>query len=84
MHAVYRVNWLRAKARFNRWEEEEKIVKSEMDWTIRWFENQQLMWEKNARESIEKQQEGHACYAWKQEEMWSKFKQEAISAFSEV
>ena len=38
-HTVYRVNWLRAKARFDRWDEEDEIVRSEMRWTLLYFEH---------------------------------------------
>jgi hypothetical protein len=69
---VYRVNWLRAKARFNRWEEEVNIVQHEMEWTVRWFEYQYHVWDGRAEESMEKGQAGHASYAWKQQEMWNK------------
>jgi hypothetical protein len=79
--AVYRVNWLRAKARFNRWEEETKMVKNEMTWTTLWFENQRKRWQDRAEKCEEKQQRGHACYAWKQVEMWKAFQLEAESTF---
>ncbi len=32
---VYRVSWLRAKARFSRWSEELQLVESEMKWTVK-------------------------------------------------
>ena len=35
---VYRISWLRAKARYTRWEEELSLVKHEMTWTVAWFE----------------------------------------------
>jgi hypothetical protein len=54
--AVYRVNWLRAKAQFNRWEEETKMVKNEMTWTTLWFENQRKRWQDRAEKCEEKQQ----------------------------
>jgi hypothetical protein len=79
--AVYRVNWLRAKARFNRWEEESEMVKNEMTWTVLWFENQRKRWQDRAEKSMERQQSGHACYAWKQVEMWKVFRREAESTF---
>jgi hypothetical protein len=41
MYLVYRVNWLKAKARWNRWEEELSLVQHEMGWTIGWFKHQE-------------------------------------------
>ena len=67
---VYRVNWLRAKARVDRWEEEVKLVQHEMQWTVKWFENQHHIWGGRAEASMDKGEVGHASYAWKQQEMW--------------
>lgn len=44
-HAVYRVNWLRAKARYDRWIEEDCIVNHEMDWTVDWLKTKKTEWE---------------------------------------
>ena len=37
LRAVYRVNWLRARSRFDRWREEYKLLRSEMDWILNFF-----------------------------------------------
>ena len=37
--SVYRVNWLRAKAHYDRWEEELTMVVHEMEWTTLWFKH---------------------------------------------
>ncbi|KAG2358386.1 hypothetical protein BDR07DRAFT_1295041 [Suillus spraguei] len=34
MDKFYRVNWLKAKARWRRWEEELTLTRHEMQWTI--------------------------------------------------
>jgi hypothetical protein len=67
---VYRVNWLRAKARFDRWKEEVNLVQHEMQWTVNWFDYQHHIWGGRAEASLDKGQLGHASYAWKQQEMW--------------
>jgi hypothetical protein len=72
---VYRVNWLRAKARFKRWEEERNLVRHEMIWTIEYFKHQQQQWD-DRREQIAKEKEsaaGLACYAAKQVALWKEF-----------
>ncbi|KIJ05856.1 hypothetical protein PAXINDRAFT_92856 [Paxillus involutus ATCC 200175] len=48
IHLVYRINWLKAKARYCRWQEELALVKHEIDWSIRWFNHQQLQWMERA------------------------------------
>jgi hypothetical protein len=77
---VYRVNWLRAKARHDRWMEELKIVKNEMKWTILWFENQSREWNDRLKGSA-KEQSGHIAYAEKQVAMWEMFIREGERGF---
>jgi len=80
--SVYRVNWLRAKGRFDRWKEELEWVMNEMHWTILWFENQRKTWVQRSQNSEEKGQQGQACYAWKQVEMWETLRKAAEREFS--
>lgn len=61
------MNWLRSKARHDRWDEEVEILKSEMDWTIRYFDYQKEVWEKRAMKTGE---DGHQAYACRQAAMW--------------
>ena len=44
MILVYRVNWLRARARAARWREEEEIVLKEMEWVIGTFKYMERVW----------------------------------------
>jgi hypothetical protein len=70
---VYRVNWLRAKARYDRWDEELTLVKSEMTWTLLFFDWHRKKWEERAVVSEMKGQRGEEAYAFKQAAMWEKF-----------
>jgi hypothetical protein len=70
-----RVNWLRARARYQRWEEEQKIVENEMKWTIAWFFSQEEKWKKRADWAKTEKLEGHKCYAEKQVYIWEKMKE---------
>ncbi|KAG0697969.1 hypothetical protein DFH29DRAFT_878331 [Suillus ampliporus] len=63
MNEFYRVNWLKAKARYNRWSEELKLVQHEMFWTISWFRTQEERWRVRADESIKN---GNRAYAERQ------------------
>src|SRR6202041_46615 len=72
---VYRVNWLRAKARFKRWEEEHNLVRHEMVWTVKYFKNMQWEWE-GRRNRVNENREGATgltAYAAKQTSLWAKF-----------
>ena len=69
-HAVYRVNFLRAKARYDRWDEELKIVQHEMQWCVLYFEHQMEIWGERAQAAT---REGPRAYAHKQVAMWQKF-----------
>ena len=76
---VYRVNFLRAKARYDRWEEELKIVRHEMKWCVLYFQHHRDVWKVRTEESGTK--EGHKAYAYKQMVMWEKFMQEGQHRF---
>lgn len=41
---VYRVHWLKAKARRDRWREEQILVASEMEWTEQFFRYRASRW----------------------------------------
>jgi hypothetical protein len=74
---------LRTKARYHRWDEELKVVRKEMDWTIRWFEKQEGTWKKRASEAAIEGKHGHQCYAEKQQVLWRNLKSDAIVAFGD-
>lgn len=75
---VYRVNFLRAKARRDRWVEEKKILESEIGCTHRYFVHKQKEWLK--RVSGEPGKHGHNCYAHKQASNWDQLAQSAAAA----
>ena len=79
--SVYRVNWLRAKARYDRWEEELMMVVHEMEWTTLWFKHEEESWKRRAEVSEEVGNLGKSAYGWKQVKMWKEFRKEAVKAF---
>ena len=83
-HQVYRVSWLRAKARFNRWEEEVELLEHELKWTMLWFDHQKTLWAKRADESEQMVLQGHACYAWKQVQLWEKMAAKTSCALKDM
>ncbi|KAI6041972.1 hypothetical protein EDC04DRAFT_2601277 [Pisolithus marmoratus] len=75
---VYRINWLKARARRDRWKEEVSLVRHEMLWTGLWLEYHKKMWEKRALQLTEPGKEG---YAKKQMGLWSDFASKARLMF---
>jgi len=72
------VNWLRAKARKERWEEEFELVKKEMEWTVNCFRHKEKTWKEIAEGAGE---EGHRAYGWKQSSMWGRQASLAAATF---
>ena len=81
-YIVYRVNWLRAKARVDRWVEELTLVKYEMHWTILWFQNQVDVWREYSKRTDDSLPIGHKAYATKQQKIWKEFHKKASERFA--
>jgi hypothetical protein len=81
-YSVYRVNWLRAKARVDRWVEEQELVKHEMHWTILWFQNQVDLWTEYSKREDGYLPIGHKSYAAKQRKLWKAFQKKASERFA--
>ncbi|KAI5993177.1 hypothetical protein EDC04DRAFT_2613445 [Pisolithus marmoratus] len=77
MEEFYRINWLKARARRDRWKEV-SLVRHEMLWTGLWFEYHKKMWEQRALQSTEP---GKEAYANKQMGLWSDFASKARLMF---
>lgn len=82
---VYRVSWLRARARFLRWSEESRLVPMEMKWTVKWFSWQMEKWE-NRLQSIREDScpPGLEAYCHKQIALWEGLKLAAEKRFLAV
>jgi hypothetical protein len=78
---VYRVNWLRARARRLRWKEEIVRIEYEMEWTTNSFQRHEESWMKRAHISGEAGNIGHRSFALAQAEMWKGFKDGATNKF---
>jgi len=75
------VNWLRAKARYDRWNEELLLVRYEMTWALKWYAYQQRDWERRANWAEMRHLCGHRCYAEKQVVMWRQMGDTATTAW---
>jgi hypothetical protein len=77
---VEQVNYLRAKARVDRWNEDRIMIQDQMGNTIRYFQRMEAQWLQRA-ERTEQQSEGHRCYAYQQADIWSSLAQRAVKSF---
>lgn len=75
---VHRVSWLKARARYERWQEEFQIVKREMVWTTLWFKHQEQVWERRYKTYPIP---GLKAYAAKQKDVWERFRKNAEERF---
>jgi hypothetical protein len=81
---VYQVHWLRAKAHYDRWNEELLILQHEIKWTVLWFKHQMEKWEGRLKRSVEENRPGHVAYAEKQIAMWKQFRKEGEREFKKM
>jgi hypothetical protein len=83
--SVYRVSWLRAKARFCRFSEELCILEYEMKWTVTWFQRKVEEWRKRLKDvEDEERPPGLDCYCHKQMVLWGSLADQAQTKFSTV
>jgi len=79
--SVYRVNWLRARARFHRWLEELTLTKNEMEWTTQFFFRKAEEWDSHLAPSLGN---GQVAYAERQKAMWQAMGEEAHKQFVKI
>lgn len=84
--AVYRVHWLKAKSQRDRWSEERKLLRHEMDFTVNFMANTADDWEVRASQAGADRGNGHGlcCYAFRQANMWRRMATQARQEFDEV
>ncbi|KAH6867625.1 hypothetical protein BKA70DRAFT_1380018 [Coprinopsis sp. MPI-PUGE-AT-0042] len=67
LEELYRVNWLRAKSRLERWQEEYILLTAEMEWVLHFFDyksDEAKVWA-----NIRLRDPGHVAYAHRQADM---------------
>ncbi|KAF9471221.1 hypothetical protein BDN70DRAFT_820283 [Pholiota conissans] len=65
-----RVHYLRARATRNRWAEEFRLVRYEMQWTVNYFRYQAEQWNRHFNRATEGRYAGAAAYALRKVGMW--------------
>ena len=82
-YIVYRVNWLRAKCRKDRWAEELELATSELEWTKLYHHNRAQKWRER---SLLAQDElvGLRFYALRQAKTWELLESQAQNALNSI
>ncbi|EAU89886.2 hypothetical protein CC1G_07038 [Coprinopsis cinerea okayama7 len=82
LEELYRVNWLRAQSRVERWKEEYVLLSSEMRWVLNFFDFKRrkcLEWVDLRGDSP-----GHIAYAHRQAQMWKLLYMQAEKALEKA
>lgn len=77
------MHWLRAKALYDRANEEATIIAHEMDWTVRYFGFHEQRWADRAG-NPHQISPGHRSYAFYQAAMYHQFREQAADSFSKI
>lgn len=78
-----RLEYVHARAAFDRWSEEVGLLRSEMPAVVRWFENRARKWSRQA-DSIGEHVPGYSAYASKQFAMYMRFAEYARETFTQA
>lgn len=78
------MNWLRARARAKRWEEERAIVKQEAKNVVAWMKFQVTRWENIFTTNQDECKPGHASYSRKQYFTWKSLLEDAEAKLGDV
>ena len=81
---VDRVHWLRAKAQFERWKEEQDSVHNEAIWVPAYFHAKAEQWSDKRNIAIQEQLPGHAAYASRQAHAWEELSRSSTKALSPI
>ena len=82
--SVFRVSWIRAMSRRDRWKEELAITSHEMVWVILWFQHRATMWRTKASQAanvFDVQSMDLRAYAYRQADNWERLRDTASSDF---
>jgi hypothetical protein len=80
-NSVYRVEWLRARAAYNRWTEELLITRYEMQWTTKYYMHMAVTWGRRRDMAGAPQGSGLVAYAEKQITLWNELGRVAEAIF---
>ena len=78
------MHWLRAKAQFERWLEEQDSIHNEADWIPAFFQSKAESWRLHMRHSSQGSLKGHEAYASYQIYAWERLANSSKNALSEI
>src|SRR6202012_5536454 len=79
---VNRVHWLRAKAQFERWKEEQDSIHNEVVWVPAYFHTMAELWKAQVEFSVQGDLSRHAAYAPHQAYAWEELSLSATKALA--
>ena len=82
--SVERVHWLRAKAQFERWMEEQDSIHNEAQWIPAYFHAKAETWRHLMVFAAQGSLKGHEAYASYQMHAWEELSQSSASALSPI
>lgn len=83
-NSVERVHWLRAKAQFERWLEEQRSIHNEAEWVPAYFQAKSEMWRRLMFTATQGSLMGHEAYASAQVHAWEELCKSSREALSPI
>jgi hypothetical protein len=84
MCLVEKVHWLRAKAQFERWLEEQHSIHNEAEWIPAWFHAKAETWKVLMDAAEQASLQGHQAYASGQMHTWEELSQSSREVLSPI
>ncbi|KAF8259192.1 hypothetical protein EI94DRAFT_1707314 [Lactarius quietus] len=84
MDEFNRVHWLRVKAQFEQWKEEEDSVHNEADWIPTYFHAKAERWKRWMKNAAQGQLAGHEAYASRQIHIWEEMSLSSRNALTPI
>jgi hypothetical protein len=81
---VERVHWLRAKAQFQRWMEEQASIHNEAEWVPAYFHTRSEQWKVLMTMARLQDQPGHEAYASQQMHSWEELSMSSKKALAPI
>ncbi|KAH9018398.1 hypothetical protein EDB85DRAFT_1873822 [Lactarius pseudohatsudake] len=79
-----RVHWLRARAQFKRWEEEQHSIHNEAKWIPAYFHAKAETWKKLMITATQDSLKGHQAYASYQMHAWEELSRSSVKALTPI
>ncbi|KAH9017156.1 hypothetical protein EDB84DRAFT_1276642 [Lactarius hengduanensis] len=84
VHTVERVHWLRARAQFERWSEEQHSIHNEAKWIPAYFHAKAETWKKLMITATQDSLKGHQAYASYQMHAWEELSRSSVKALTPI